>query len=101
MAGQFYLWLRLLTGQRLAKAHREHFGTAMRSARREVSITPLAMPDRSNFKLASQLTGSFTSASGHVMRDEFRTKVQEILDQMMPHDREVLALRHFEKKPGS
>ncbi len=93
----FYLWLRLLAGQRLAKAHREHLGAAMRTAQREVSIAPVAVPDLSTFNLASHLAGSFTSASGHVMRDELRTKVQEILDQMAPHDREVLALRHFEE----
>lgn len=93
----FYLWLRLLAGQRLAKAHREHLGAAMRTAQREVSIAPGSVPDLSTFSLAAQLAGSFTSASGHLIRDELRTQVQAILDQMAPHDREVLALRHFEE----
>src|SRR5712691_8214521 len=34
----FYLWLRLLTGQRLAMIHRHHLGTQMRNAGLEVSI---------------------------------------------------------------
>ena len=41
--------------------------------------------------------GTFTSASGRVMREELRAKVQAVLDQMEPYDREVLALRHFEE----
>src|SRR5215831_12033918 len=33
-----YLWLRLVTGQRLVQIHRRHLGTAMRDAGREVSL---------------------------------------------------------------
>src|SRR6516162_1035050 len=33
-----YLWLRLVTGQRLMQIHRRHLGTAMRDAGREVSL---------------------------------------------------------------
>lgn len=93
----FYLWLRLLTGQRLAKAHRTHLGTARRQIQREVSIAPPVMPDLSTFNLASHLIGKFTSASGNLMRDELRARVQKVLDDMERNDREVLALRHFEE----
>lgn len=93
----FYLWLRLLAGQRLAKAHRTHLGTAMRQAQREVSIASPPIPDLSTFNLASQLMETITSASGRVMREELQAKVQAVLNQMEPHDREVLALRHFEE----
>ena len=34
----FFLWLRLLTGQRLQLLHRHHLGTQMRDAGREVSL---------------------------------------------------------------
>src|SRR5690606_30096815 len=34
----FYLWLRMVTGDRLAHLHRAHLGAAMRNAHREVSI---------------------------------------------------------------
>lgn len=93
----FYLWLRLLTGQRLSKAHRTHLGTAKRQVQREISILPTSMPDLSSFNLASQLVGQWTSASGHLMRDELRASVQKVLEAMDPNDREVLALRHFEE----
>src|SRR4051794_28002518 len=33
-----YLWLRLVTGQRLLEIHRRHLGTVMRDAGREVSL---------------------------------------------------------------
>src|SRR5215470_464963 len=33
----FFLWLRLLTAQRLVDLHRQHLGTRMRDAGREVS----------------------------------------------------------------
>lgn len=93
----FYLWLRLLTGQRLAKTHRAHLGTAARQAQREVSIAAPTMPDLSTFHLASQLVANVTSASGQVVRGELRAKVQQVLDGMEAHDREVIALRHFEE----
>ena len=34
----FFLWLRLVTGERLLRIHRQHLGTAMRDAGREVSL---------------------------------------------------------------
>ena len=38
-----------------------------------------------------------TSPSAHLLRDELRARIQSVLDRMEPHDREVLALRHFEE----
>ena len=40
----FFLWLRLVTGQRLMQVHRRHLGTAMRDANREVSLYRKALP---------------------------------------------------------
>src|SRR3954452_9223531 len=34
----FYLWLRHLTGLKLAEVHRRHLGTQLRDAEREVSL---------------------------------------------------------------
>src|SRR5437870_800068 len=34
----FFLWLRFLTGQRLQLVHRQHLGTQMRDAGRELSL---------------------------------------------------------------
>ncbi|HZN36098.1 MAG TPA: hypothetical protein VFB80_19845, partial [Pirellulaceae bacterium] len=42
-----YLWMRLVTGQRLAQVHRKHLGAAMRNAELEVSIYQKALPQAS------------------------------------------------------
>ena len=93
----FFLWLRLVTGQRLAQFHRKHLGAAMRNADLEVSLYRKAMPQVSTFFLASRLMGQFTSVSQKAMRAEMQVKLQEVLNAMDPNDREVLALRHFEE----
>ena len=93
----FFLWLRVVTGQRLAQVHRKHLGAAMRNADLEVSLYRQAMPQASTFFLASRLIGKFTSVSQKAMRAEMQVKLQEVLNTMDPNDREVLALRHFEQ----
>ena len=93
----FYLWMRLVTGQRLAQCHRQHLGTAMRNADLDVSLYRGALPQASTMFLASQLLGRFTSASEKVSKAEIQVKLQETLNAMDPTDREVLALRHFEE----
>ncbi len=40
----FFLWLRLLTGQRLLAIHRQHLGAKMRSVGQEVALRNDAMP---------------------------------------------------------
>jgi RNA polymerase sigma-70 factor (ECF subfamily) len=42
----FFLWLRLLTGQKVSYLHRLHLGAEMRAAGREVPIDHLAQPRR-------------------------------------------------------
>jgi RNA polymerase sigma-70 factor (ECF subfamily) len=92
----FYLWLRLLTGQRMIDLHRMHLGAKMRDAGQEVSLYRGALPQASSASLAAQLLGRLTSASRAAMRAETQIRVQEALNRMDPMDREVLTLRHFE-----
>lgn len=92
-----FLWMRLITGQRLLQVHRRHLGTAMRDAQLEVSLYRKAMPQASTEFLASQLLGKFTSVSQRAIRAEQQIKLQETLNAMDDTDREVLALRHFEE----
>jgi RNA polymerase sigma-70 factor (ECF subfamily) len=92
-----YLWLRLVTGQRLMQIHRHHLGTAMRDAGREVSLYRGALPQASSVSLAAQLLGRFTSASRAAIRAERQLQLQAVLNGMDPMDREILALRHFEE----
>jgi RNA polymerase sigma-70 factor (ECF subfamily) len=91
-----FLWLRLLTGQRLLMAHRQHFGAKMRDAGQEVSLYRGALPQASSVSLAAQLLGRMTSPSLAAVRAEMQLKLQEALNGMDPMDREVLTLRHFE-----
>ena len=92
----FFLWLRLVTGQKLTDCHRHHLGAKMRDAGQEVSLYRGAMPQASSVSLAAQLLGKLTSASQAAIRAEHKLHVQEALNSMEPLDREVLVLRHFE-----
>jgi RNA polymerase sigma-70 factor (ECF subfamily) len=93
----FFLWLRYLTGIRLAKLHRHHLGTQMRDAGREVSIDRAAIPETSSFALAAELVGKESRPSEQAMRAELKGRLHDALEAMEPIDREVLALRHFEQ----
>ena len=92
----FFIWLRFLAAQKLVDAQREHLGTEMRDAAREVSLYRGPMPEASSASLAAQLLGRLTSPSLAAIRAETQIKVQEVLNAMDPMDREVLVLRHFE-----
>jgi RNA polymerase sigma-70 factor (ECF subfamily) len=91
-----YLWLRVLTGQKLVDLTRRHLGAKMRSAGQEISLYRGSLPQASSISLAEHLLGRLTSPSLAVIRAETQLRVQEALNTMDPVDREVLALRHFE-----
>jgi RNA polymerase sigma-70 factor, ECF subfamily len=93
----FFLWLRLVTGQRMMRLHREHLGAAMRDAGREVSLYKGALPQASSVSLAAQLLGRYTPASQAVSRAEVQIQIQTALNGMDAMDREIIALRHFEE----
>jgi RNA polymerase sigma-70 factor (ECF subfamily) len=93
----FYLWLRHLTGLKLAEVHRRHLGTQLRDADREVTLHRGGLPEADSASLAAQLLGTMTSPSEAAVKAEQRLYVQEALNAMDPTDREVLALKHFEQ----
>jgi RNA polymerase sigma-70 factor (ECF subfamily) len=93
----FFLWLRLITGQRLLEIHRRHLQTKMRDADLEVSLYGGALPHANSMSLAAQLLGRLTTASAAAMRAELQIHLQQVLNAMDPIDREILALRHFEE----
>jgi RNA polymerase sigma-70 factor (ECF subfamily) len=93
----FFLWLRLEVGQKLLEVHRFHLKTQMRDAGQEVSLHRGALPQVTSLSLAEHLLGKLTSVSHAAMRAELRLRVQEALNGMAEHDREVLVLRHFEE----
>ena len=91
-----YLWLRLVTAERLLVLHRHHLGTRARDAGREVSLCA-GGPAASTHSLANLLLGRLTSPTQAAVRAERQLRLQEALNGMDPVDREVLALRHFEE----
>jgi RNA polymerase sigma-70 factor, ECF subfamily len=93
----FFLWLRLLTGQRLLAIHRRHFKAKMRDAGQEIALQQGAMPPASSASLAARLLGRLTTPSQAAVRAELRLRLQEALNGMNEIDREVLVLRHFEE----
>lgn len=86
----FFLWLRLVVGERLGKLHRHHLGAQLRDAGREISLYREAMPAASSAALAAQLLGKFTSPTQAVVRAERMLRLQEALNNLDPLDREVL-----------
>jgi RNA polymerase sigma-70 factor (ECF subfamily) len=93
----FFLWLRHMTGLKLAEVHRRHLGTQLRDADREVSLHRGGLPQADSASLAAQLLGKLTTPSQAAIKAETRIYVQEALNSMDPIDREVLALKHFEQ----
>lgn len=92
----FFIWLRALTGQRLAILHRHHLGTRMRAAALEVPLQG-ATPETSSAALANCLAGDDTRPSEAAVKAETRQRYEIALNSLDPMDREVLALRHYEQ----
>ncbi len=90
----FFGWLRLVVGQRLADAHREHL-SQKRNAGRDVPIHPGGGADSAC--LADRLLGKLSSPSNAAARNETLLRLEAALEQMDAVDRDVLALRHFEE----
>ena len=91
-----YLWVRLLTTQRLAQVLRFHVGAQQRDVAREQRT----VPDASSMAMASAFLDSKPSPSQVAMGRENVARMQAALEKMGPMDREVLALRHFEELPN-
>ena len=73
----FFLWLRLITGQRLQVVHRHHLGAQVRDAGREVSLYRGALPEATSAGLAAQLLGRDTRPSVAAVRAERKLRLQE------------------------
>ncbi|MBL8817230.1 MAG: sigma-70 family RNA polymerase sigma factor [Planctomyces sp.] len=93
----FYLWLRHLTGLKLAEVHRRNLGTQMRDVDHEVSLHRGCLPGADSVSLAAHLLGTLTSVSQAAIKAENRLLLQEALNGMDEIDREVIALKHFEQ----
>jgi len=92
-----YLWLRLLTQQRLVDVHRQHLGADMRTVAKEVAMAPNDYQSASSVCIARHLAAKDESPSATVSKREQMKAIEAALESMDPIDREVLALRHFEE----
>ncbi len=93
----FFLWLRFITIQKLMQMHRRHLGAKSRDAEREISIFAGPSPQATSAVLAAHLLGKHTSPSVAAMRAEATMRVELALNSMNEVDREILALRRFER----
>ncbi|HVJ79911.1 MAG TPA: sigma-70 family RNA polymerase sigma factor [Planctomycetia bacterium] len=91
----FFLWLRALTLQRLAKARRLHAGRQRRDVNREVRLD--APVGDTSAALVVKLADRNVTPRGQAEQAERNETLRAALDAMDPIDREVLALRHFEE----
>src|SRR5262245_15013019 len=78
----FFLWLRLLTGQRLLALHRHHLLAQKRAATQEVPLDNAATPEASSLSLAADLLGRFTSPTQAAMKAEMQRRLQHVLDSL-------------------
>jgi RNA polymerase sigma-70 factor (ECF subfamily) len=93
----FFLWLRLIAGQKMIQLHRHHLGVKMRTAGKEVSLYRRSLPEATSAALAEKLLGREAPPDAAAVRAEQAIRLQEALNGMDPIDREVLVLRHFEQ----
>jgi RNA polymerase sigma-70 factor (ECF subfamily) len=95
--GSFYVWLRLIVGQRLIDLHRHHVTAQMRGAGREQQAARPAGAAATSLSLARHLIAQMDSPSQVTRRGEALAQVQAALEGLDEVDREVLTLRHFEE----
>ena len=93
----FFLWLRLITGQRLIGAAPPPPRGPDARRRPGGLAAPRPVPQATSVSLAALLLGRLTSPTQAAQRAEVRVLLQEALNGMDPIDREVLTLRHFEE----
>jgi RNA polymerase sigma-70 factor, ECF subfamily len=93
----FYIWLRCIARRRLIDLHRHHLGAEARDPRREVSIDQRIEPEATSAILVPHLLATFDTPSEVAARGERVERLEKALAGSDPADREVLALRHFER----
>ncbi len=93
----FFLWVRFLTGQKLLQIHRRHVEAGMRDVRCEMSLQQGGIAGASSMTLASAILDGGATPSQVAMREEERASLVQALGELSEVDREILAMRHFER----
>lgn len=91
---EFVSWLRQILAGRLAKLVRRYLGTQRRNVRLERDL--VAELDQSSRLLDQGLVAPCSSPSQQAVRRERVVLLADALEQLPPHYREVLILRHLE-----
>lgn len=92
-----YVWMRLVTMERLLKLHRRHLKTEKRQANREVPLQANLNQEATSVQLAAQLMAQLTSQGQRAIRKETQAQLLQVLEGLDPMDREVIFLRNFEE----
>ena len=93
----FYLWLRSITTRRLTVEHRRQLGQQAPDRRAGLSLYRGALPETTTATLAAQLLGQHETPSQAAVRTEMKIRLQQAINHMHRLDREILAMRHFER----
>jgi RNA polymerase sigma-70 factor (ECF subfamily) len=91
-----YIWIRGIVLQTMIDLHRHHLGTQKRDANRQTNLLSETMDSSGSRSLLASLSGSVTSPSRALRNEELLGKLEHLLSQLNPDDREVLTMRHFE-----
>ena len=91
----FFVWLRLVTHERLLLVHRQHLGTQKRDPRREIQVDHESR-NASSIDLTAHLIGKYSSVIGKAIHKEQSIRLRAVIDGMDDHDREIIAMRVFE-----
>lgn len=90
-----FLWLRQITLETMSAMHGRFLGGE--GMDQEVTLYHGALPEAASISLAAQLLGKMDNVVDAAIQADNRLKIQGVLNSLEPLDRDVLALRHFER----
>jgi RNA polymerase sigma-70 factor, ECF subfamily len=88
----FRLWLRRTACDQLLMAERRHLRSKRRSVRREVSLSA-----GSSLHLADQFLAVGSTPSQQLRQRELAAKMEQLMAELSPADREILIMRNLEQ----
>lgn len=89
-----FVWMRMVTAERVLVTHRQHLEAGGRDVRRETRQHRTAA---SSIYLAEHLLAVFGSAENRLMRQEMFSTLQQTLESMESVDHEIITMRCFEE----
>ncbi|MEM9825273.1 MAG: sigma-70 family RNA polymerase sigma factor [Planctomycetota bacterium] len=92
----FHLWLRQIAWDRIIDTYRRHRVSAKRNMDREQPMAVPAGNEQSAAELAVQLCDPYMTPAAAATQREIAQRVEEVLQQLGPQDREIILMRHYE-----